>query len=122
MAVEACPLDDEPAQRLPQLDARAGARLSTELDHAPYGRDLVESTTIRLGYLRPAGKVHRLRPVEDERPPQVVGQEGKDRRHHAQRLDNRVPQGLERRVVVAVPEAAPRATDVPVREVVEVLS
>ena len=44
MAVEARPLDDEPAQRLPQLDARAGARLSAELDHAPHGRDLVQET------------------------------------------------------------------------------
>ena len=80
MAVEARALDDEPAQRLPQLDARGRARLPPELDDTPHRGDLVEKGPIRLRDLGPAGEVHRLRPVEDERPPEVVGDERQDRR------------------------------------------
>ena len=119
MPVEARALDDEPAQRLPQLDARGRARLPPELDDTPHLGDLVEERTIRLGDLGPAGEVHGLRPVEDERPPEVVGDEREDRREHAQRLDERVPERPQRSLVV-VPEAAARAADVPVREIVEV--
>ncbi len=47
----------------------------------------------------------------------MLGQEGHDRRDHAQPLHERVPERPEGRVVGSV-EAAPRAADVPVREVV----
>ena len=63
-------------------------------------------------------EVHRLGPVGHEVAPEVVGDERHQRRDHAQRLDERVPERLER-LLLAVPEAPPRAADVPVREVVE---
>ena len=78
--VEGRPFDDEPAQRLPQLDSRARARLPAELHHTPHLGDLVEEGAVRLGDLGPAREVYRFRPVEDERPPEMVGDEGKDGR------------------------------------------
>ena len=48
----------------------------------------------------------------------MVGQEGHDRRDDAQPLDERVPERA-KRDLVAVPETAPRAPDVPVRDVLD---
>src|SRR5262249_12312641 len=119
MTVEARAFDDEPAQRLPQLDTRGRTRLTAELHDPPHDGDLAEETPIRVGDLRPAGEMHRLRPVEDERAPEMVGHERKDRRETPSGLHEGVPERPPR-ALVAAPEPAPRATDVPVREVVEV--
>ncbi len=47
-------LDDERAERLPQLHARGRTRLAPELDDAPQLGDLGEQRRVRLGGLRPA--------------------------------------------------------------------
>ena len=112
-------LDDEPPQRLAQLEARRGAGLVAERDDAAHLSDLGEQLLVRLRRLRPAGEVDRtVRPVAHERLPQVLGEERQDRRDNAQRLDEREPERPQRRLV-AVPEPAPRAADVPVREIVD---
>ena len=71
--------------------------------------------------VRPAGEVDRVgrsRRHAHEVLPEVLGEERHHRRDDAQRLDERVPEHVERGPV-AVPEAPPRAADVPVREVVD---
>ena len=116
------PRDDEPPQRLAQLQPRGRARPPAELDDPPHLGHLGEQRLVRP---RPARASRRGRPTRrvraragDEVPPQVLGEERHHRRDHAQRLHERVPERPERGVVVAV-EAAPRAADVPVREVVD---
>ena len=59
-----------------------------------------------------------LGPVRHEVPPEVLGEERHHRRDDAQRLHERVPERPERRLVERV-EAAARAADVPVRDVVD---
>ena len=117
-------LDDEPAERLAQLHRRRRARLVRERDDAAHVRDLLQQLPVRRRRLRPRREVHRLRRVRararDEVPPEVLREERHDRREHAQRLDERVPERLQRSRV-ALPEPRARAADVPVREIVEVL-
>jgi len=112
-------LDDELTQRLAQLQPRRGARLVRERHDAADVGDLVEQRLVGRSDVRPAGEVHRLRPVGHEIPPEVVGEERHDRRDDAQRLHERVPERLER-LALAVPETPPRAPDVPVRQLVDI--
>ena len=51
--------DDQPAQRLAELQPRARARLAAELDDRAHLGDLGEQRPVGLGDLGPAGEVHR---------------------------------------------------------------
>ena len=86
-------------------------------------RDLGEQAASGGARLGPAGEEHRgrrvLDDVGDERLPEVLGEERHHRRDHAEPLDEAEPERAQRRLV-AVPEAAARAADVPVREIVDV--
>ena len=111
-------LDDEPAQRLPQLEPRRRARLAAERDDAAHLGDLVEQ--------RASGSATSGQPARwtDSGPSSTSVcqrcsvRNGMHRREHAQRLHERVPERVQRGLV-AVPEPAPRAADVPVREIVD---
>ena len=115
-------LDDERAQRLAQLDARGRTSLPPELDHAAELRDLGEELDVGLA----AASGQPARCTESgasshgcgQHPPQMVGEERHERRDHAEALDERVPERAQGHCV-AVPEPAPRAADVPVRDVVD---
>ena len=111
--------DDELPQRLAQLQPRRRTRLVRERHDAAEIRYLVEQRAVRLGSLRPRGEVHRLGPVEDEVAPEVVGEERHHGRKHAQRLHERIPERAQCSLVT-VPETPTGATDVPVREIVDV--
>ena len=89
-------LDDERAQRLPELQPRGRARLPSELDHAAELRDLGEQGRIRR---RPAPASRRdertpacTRARRGEHPPEMIGEERHQRRDDAQPLDERVPE------------------------------
>ena len=90
-----CALDDERAQRLPELQPRGRARLPSELDHAAELHDLGKHGRIRLDRLRPAGEMNGLRCIRarrGEHPPQMIGEERHQRRDDAHPLDERVPE------------------------------
>ena len=87
------------AQRLAELDPCLGAGLATELDHLAQLGHLREQRLVRLAGLRPAGEEHRvgraLARAGDEVPPELVGEEGHDRRDYAHRLYQRPPERLD---------------------------
>ncbi len=115
--------DDDPAQRLAQLQSGRRARLVAERDDGSQLRDLGEQARVGRARLGPAGEEDRgrsvLGDVGDERLPEVLGEERHHRRDHAEPLDEPEPERAQCRLV-AVPEAAPGAADVPVREIVDV--
>ncbi len=120
----------EAARRGRRAGAAAGAA-SAPSPSAPGGRaprpaelrrSPRASASIDVPRLRPAGEEDRVRRVverlRDQHLPQPLGQERHHRRHDTHCLHERPPERRERVLVVAV-EAAPRAADVPVREVVD---
>jgi hypothetical protein len=109
--------DDQTPKGLPPFQPGLRACLSTKIDDPSHVRDVPKKLDIRLLELGPAGEMDGRRPVRHEVPPEMLGQERHHRRDHAKRLDERVPQGSERRLVVRV-EAPPRQADVPIRHVV----
>jgi hypothetical protein len=117
-------LDDHAPQRLPQLQPARRARLAPELDHLPRLRDLADERLVdeRLDRLGPTREEHRFRRVLDSAghdvPPEVLSEERHHRSDRADRLHDRDPQRPERGLVELV-EAAARAADVPVREIVD---
>ena len=60
-------LDDERAERLPELHARGRPRLATELDHAAELADLGEERGVGLGGLGPAREMDGVRRVRARR-------------------------------------------------------
>jgi hypothetical protein len=90
----------------------------------PRLRDLADERLVdeRLDRVGPAGEEHRLGGVVDrggdDVPPEVLREERHHRSNRADRLHDRDPQRAECGLVELV-EAAPGASDVPVREVVD---
>ena len=118
--------DQRAAQRLPGADLGLGPRRAAELDErgAPARTAPASSVVDRAVDLRPGGQVHRLgQLVRVDRPDQVLphplGDERRQRRHQ-QRHDVQALVQRGQRGRVAVPEAPPRAADVPVGQVVDV--
>ena len=87
-------LDDEPPQRLAELQPRGRTGLMAEPDDAAQLGDLVEQRRRRRRGLRPAGEVHRCRRVAlgvaYEALPEMLGEERHHRRDDAQPLHERV--------------------------------
>ena len=101
------------------LDPRARAGLPSELDDAAHLGHLLHQALVALARLRPAGEEDgRGRVVRAERPPEVLREERHRGSDHAHRFDERAMQCVQRRAVT-LPEAAARAADVPVGEVVD---
>ena len=109
--------DDDPAQRLPELQPRRRTRLTAELDDLPHRRHLRVQRLIDLARLRPRVEEDRL-VLRDDVLPEMLGEERHHRCDHLERRAQRLPQHAQRRLV-AVPEPAPRTPDVPVRQIVD---
>src|SRR6266516_2683975 len=68
-AVRAC--DDDPAERLPELQPRCRARLPAELHDLPYRRHLRVQRFVDLAWLRPTLEENRLL-LRHEVPPELL--------------------------------------------------
>ena len=114
-----------PGERLPGLGLGLGAGRPAEVDQPSYQGHLPGQLGRRPASRRPsasrAGAPSRAASRRrDERVPHLVGEERRERRHQPRHDLQALVQRRERGRV-AVPEAAARAADVPVRQVVDEL-
>ena len=114
------PLDDEPAQRLPQLEPGRGPRLPAEVDDADASRPPRRAAARRARPPPPSGRGTPTRARRRQRRTRhrCSAKNGMTGAITTTARVSAAPERLQGRGI-AVPEPSPRPADVPVREIVD---